>query len=247
MPLLSAVAHLVLVLFLSVNLVDTLVAQPNNLQVFPKDTQRPELIQKMRHFSFGLGVSCQYCHAGGDGVSFSLDGVVFESDDNPNKDKARFMVRMTENLNRQVLPLLPQRDEPAVEITCKSCHRGQAKPTLLTQALGQILDENGAEAAVARYNELRENFGMSGSFDFGEWEVNTLAERLEREGQIRDAITIYEMNRAFYPESRAIVGTLGRLYESNQDIPSAIRMYERMLELSPENKQAKERLEALRD
>lgn len=240
----SAVAHLALALFLTVSSMDTLIAQPKNLQVFPKDTQRPELIQKMRHFAFALGVRCQYCHVGGDGVSF--EGVVFESDDSPNKDKARFMVRMTENLNRQVLPLLPQRDEPAVEITCKSCHRGQAKPTLLTQALGQTLDENGAEAAVNRYNELRENFGMSGSFDFGEWEVNTLAERLEREGRIRDAITIYEMNRAFYPESRAIVGTLGRLYEADEDIPAAIRMYERMLELSPDNKQAKERLEALR-
>ena len=52
---------------------------PKNLQVLPKDMARPALIQRMREFSFMLGVRCQYCHAGGNGVSF--EGVVFESDE----------------------------------------------------------------------------------------------------------------------------------------------------------------------
>ncbi len=73
--------------------------------MFPKDITGPELIDRMRHFSFAPDVRCQYCHIGGDGVSF--EGVVFESDDDPDKVKARFMIRMTENLNRQVLPLIP--------------------------------------------------------------------------------------------------------------------------------------------
>ena len=217
---------------------------PKNLQVFPKDTSRPELIQSMRRFSFALGVRCQHCHAGGDGVSF--EGVVFESDEKPAKDKARFMMRMTQNLNRQVLPLVPQRDEPPVEITCKTCHRGQAKPMLLTQSMSRAMEADGAEAAVARYQELKKDFATSGSFDFGEWEVNSLAERLEREGRTKDAITIYELNRTVYPESMAIVSSLGRLYEAAGDTPAAIRMYERALELNPENNRAKERLEELR-
>ena len=37
------------------------------------------LIQRMREFSFALGVRCQHCHAGGNGVS--LEGVSFKSDD----------------------------------------------------------------------------------------------------------------------------------------------------------------------
>ena len=138
-----------------------------NIQVFPKETTRPELIDQMRHFSFALGVRCQYCHTGGDGTSF--EGVVFESDEDPDKIKARFMIRMTENLNRQVLPPIPQRDEPAMEITCKTCHRGQAKPMLLTQAMQQTLDAEGAEAAVGRYRKLRETETLSGAFDFREW------------------------------------------------------------------------------
>jgi hypothetical protein len=46
----------------------------------------------MRHFSFALDVRCQYCHLGGDGVSF--DGVVFESDDDPDKVKAKRKTRL---------------------------------------------------------------------------------------------------------------------------------------------------------
>ena len=52
-----------------------------NLQFFPKDIPRPQLVQRMREFSFALDVRCQHCHAGGDGVSF--DGVNFASDEKP--------------------------------------------------------------------------------------------------------------------------------------------------------------------
>ena len=63
-----------------------------NLQYFPKDISRERLIQRMREFSLALDVRCQYCHTGGDGVSF--DGVSFASDDKAAKIKARTMLRM---------------------------------------------------------------------------------------------------------------------------------------------------------
>src|SRR5688572_29248204 len=69
-----------------------------NLQYFPKDIARDSLVQTMRGFSFALGVRCQYCHAGGDGVSFQ--GVNFASDDKPTKRNARFMLRMVDSLNK---------------------------------------------------------------------------------------------------------------------------------------------------
>jgi len=110
-----------------------------------------------------------------------------------------------------------------MEITCKTCHRGQSKPILLTQAMQRTLDTEGGEAAVNLYRELREKSALSGSFDFREWEVNTLGERLEREGKTKDAIMIYELNRGFYPESISIVLALGRLYEADENAPSATR------------------------
>lgn len=87
------------------------VAQPawrgENLQYFRKDIPRDELVQRMREFSFALGVRCQYCHVGGDGVSF--DGVVFASDEKPVKVKARAMLRMVEQLNTTALAQIPSR------------------------------------------------------------------------------------------------------------------------------------------
>ena len=82
-----------------------------NLQYFPKDITRERLTQRMREFSFALNVRCQYCHAGGDGISF--EGVDFSSDDKPAKNKARAMLRLTDQVNKTLLPEVPSRADPA--------------------------------------------------------------------------------------------------------------------------------------
>lgn len=215
-----------------------------NLQHFSPEIGRDSLIQVMRGFSFALGVRCQYCHVGGDGSSF--EGVEFESDDDPDKRKARYMLRMVETLNRSMLPLMADRDEPSAEMSCKTCHRGRPKPALLTEVLRSTLDESGADSAQATYRSLRESTAMSGMYDFGEWEMNVLAERLEREGRERDAIAIYEVNRESHPNSLSIELSLGGLYEVVEDLDSAISAYERALALAPGNQRAEARLAALR-
>src|SRR3954469_13933642 len=73
-----------------------------NLKFFPEDITREALVQRMREFSFALGVRCQYCHAGGDGVSF--EGVDFASDEKAAKLKARAMLAMTAEINTGLLP-----------------------------------------------------------------------------------------------------------------------------------------------
>src|SRR6185436_11119533 len=84
--------------------------KPKNLQFFPQDITRDALVQRMREFSFALNVRCQYCHAGGDGVSF--DGVDFSSDEKPAKKKARAMLGMMAEINTTLLPKIPSRAEP---------------------------------------------------------------------------------------------------------------------------------------
>ena len=81
-----------------------------NLQFFPKDIPRDSLIQVMRGFSFALGVRCQHCHAGGDGISF--EGVKFSSDEKAAKRNARFMLRMVDSLNANAFNALPERSNP---------------------------------------------------------------------------------------------------------------------------------------
>jgi len=156
------------------------------------------------------------------------------------------MLRMMENLNRQVLPLLPERDQPSVELQCKSCHRGRPRPVLLTQELAWIIDAHGVDSARAHYRALRDRFGMRGAYDFGEWEMNTLAERLARDGRTADAVAVYSLNAEYYPESAAIMIGLGQPYERTSDTAAAIRQYRRALEVWPTSRVARERLDALR-
>ena len=215
-----------------------------NLQFFSQDVTRDSLIEVMRGFSFALGVRCQYCHTGGDGVSF--DGVVFESDEDPDKRKARYMLRLVETLNNSMLPMMADRDEPAYEVSCKTCHRGRPKPVLLTEVLRRTLDEHGRDSTATQYRTLREEVVLDGMFDFGEWEMNVLGERLTSEGRHRDAITIFEINNESYPRSVSIALSLGGLYEEVEDAESAIRYYERVLELAPGNSRAQARLDVLR-
>jgi hypothetical protein len=180
-----------------------------NLQYFRKDIPREELVQRMREFSFALGVRCQHCHAGGDGVS--LEGVEWASDDKPAKQKARAMLRLVDELNTRLLPRVPARAEPRVEVGCVTCHHGLALPKTLQTTLFEVVEREGAAAAVARYRELRRNYMGEGAYDFGQWEMNELARRLVEADRREAAVAILELNAEFYPESSAIQLELGEL------------------------------------
>ncbi|MDP3910922.1 MAG: c-type cytochrome [Gemmatimonadales bacterium] len=214
-----------------------------NLKVLPRDITRDSLVQIMRGFSLSLSVRCQYCHVGGDGVSFA--GVEFAKDDDPHKRKARFMLRMVDSLNRVVLPNIPDLGGRApLRITCKTCHRNSARPELLTQRLERVRDSLGIEAAVTEYRQLRTDNQFSGRYDFGEWEMNLWAERLARTGRSADAIQVYELNLESFPRSRSILSALGQLHEPT-DRAQALEYYRRALELQPGNPVLQRRVERL--
>lgn len=214
-----------------------------NLQFFPADIPRDVLTQRMREFSFALGVRCQYCHFGGDGISF--DGVDFASDAKPAKMKARAMLRMTDQVNRTLLVEIPSRAEPRVRVECATCHRGLSLPKTLQTTLYEIVKKDGAAAAVARYRELRSGDTMSGRYNFGEWEINELARRLFEDKDTAAAIAVLEMNGEFYPKSGAIDFQLGELHRMRGEKEQALARYRRSLEKAPDNQMAKQRIAEL--
>jgi len=221
-------------------------AQPpwkgENLQFYPKDITRPRLIQAMREFSFGLGVRCQYCHAGGNGVS--LEGVVFPSDEKPAKAKARAMLRMVDELNNVTLAKLPSRAEPRVQIECATCHRGLPLPKSLQTTLLETINKDGIPAAAARYRELRKNL-TPGLYNFDEWEMNELARRLTEAGNTDAAIAMLEVNAEFNPQSAAIDVMLGELHRNRGERERAMARYRAALAKAPDNQIAKQRLSEL--
>jgi hypothetical protein len=180
---------------------------------------------------------------GGDGVSFK--DVDFARDDDLHKQRARFMLRMVDSLNRTVLPKLPGLTGNALRIECKTCHRGASRPLLLTQDLEETRDTGGIAAAVARYRMLREKEAMEGRYDFTEWEMNLWSERLAAAGHTTDAIAAYELNLEFFPRSTSILSSLARLHEPT-DRAKAIGFWERALAINPNAPQMRRRVDSLR-
>jgi hypothetical protein len=211
-----------------------------NLKYFPGDIKREVLTQRMREFSFALSVRCQYCHAGGDGISF--DGVDFSADDKPAKNKARAMLLMTDAINKTLLPKVPSRAEPRVEVDCATCHHGLRLPKSLQTTLFEVVAAEGAPAAIARYRELRSSDTLSGKYNFDEWEINELARRLAAADKTAEAIAILEMNGEFYPKSPSIDFQIGELHRTRGERDQALTSYRKTLEKAPEHQGAKARI-----
>lgn len=216
-----------------------------NLQVLPEDISRDSLVLLMRSFSFATGLRCEGCHVMGEDGSFR--GAQFDLDDKLTKRQARYMLRMVNRINEEILPGLPERDTPALRVECKTCHRGIRKPYLLRTELRAVIDTGGVEAAVARYRELRENARDEGTYDFGVWEMNELARQLEADGKPSEAAVMLELNEEFHPRDPSIPRTLGPLYETLGRTEDAVAAYRRALGLNPRDQRSLERLRALAD
>jgi hypothetical protein len=95
-----------------------------NLKVLPQNISRDSLHQLMDSYNTALGIKCNYCHAQRADDSTKLD---FSSDAKPAKEEARFMMRMTNELNKKYFT--DDSTKPASQqITCITCHNGKELP-----------------------------------------------------------------------------------------------------------------------
>jgi len=97
--------------------------KPTNIKALPKDITGDDLIKLMRQYEGDLGVECGFCHA----RNPETRRIDFASDENPVKDKARVMIRMTGDINTKYLAQLSDH-KPDNAVTCGTCHRGSAMP-----------------------------------------------------------------------------------------------------------------------
>jgi Photosynthetic reaction centre cytochrome C subunit len=111
----------------AVRTVRTASAQTNplatHLKVLPKDTSVQDLYKIMAGMQRDLGVQCGFCHEE-DPDSKQIN---YASDENPRKEMARAMMRMTNDINTKYLGQLGDR-QYAPPITCGNCHLGQMHP-----------------------------------------------------------------------------------------------------------------------
>ena len=209
-----------------------------NLQVLPKSIGRPELVSVMRSYATALGVRCAHCHVRADAPD--LKGADFASDAKAEKRTARLMFKMVRAINEQHLARLKR--EPAVRVECVTCHRGLSTPRTLEAELGGVLESKGADAAVARYRELRASSYGRGGYDFGQGTLNALGERLLARKQPEAALALLTLNLEFFPEAPWLRYLLGEAHRALGHRTEAIAEYERSIALDPENPSARQRL-----
>ena len=97
--------------------------QFKNLQVFPKDISRDQMMSNMKLFAQSLGVRCVHCHVGEEGKPLSTFD--FPSDAKKEKQVARKMLKMVHRINSEDFGV---KDFKGVKVTCFTCHRGSTKP-----------------------------------------------------------------------------------------------------------------------
>ncbi|MHC4908963.1 MAG: c-type cytochrome [Planctomycetota bacterium] len=214
-----------------------------NLQVFPKEMGKRELISVMRDFAGALGVRCNHCHVG-ESVD-SLEGYDFASDDLEPKQVARAMMKMTREINDGLLPKTGR--DSLMRVRCVTCHRGVLEPHGLDAIVLEIIESDGVESAIGKYRSLHAEHYGGGAYDFSAGTLNQVAETVAQERQdIAGALELMQLNVEFNPEDANAHIMLGQLYMMSGDKDAAVASMERALELDPENDYARRLLERVR-
>src|SRR6266852_1158480 len=164
-----------------------------NVKVIPKNTPVMNAVGIMRNFAGALGVRCQFCHVGQEGMP--LGQFDFAKDEKRTKLTARQMMRMVEEINHR-LDTLPEHAQMTshVEVTCNTCHRGVNRPMSLEQLIQETAQTQGVDSAARAYRALRERYYGRAAYDFGEPTLNISAFRLARAGKYDEAFAILRIN-----------------------------------------------------
>lgn len=214
-----------------------------NLKVLPKDISKRELVGIMRDFSGALGVRCNYCHVGEEGADLSTFD--FASDDKEAKVVSRVMMNMTSEINNAHLSKLKR--ESVTRVRCVTCHSGVQKPETIDNIVLAAIEDDGLDAAMEKYREMREEYYGRAAYDFGAGPLNTVAEKLARgSGDVAAAIEVMKVNIELNPDQAYSHLFLGQLYQASGDKAAAIAAVEKSLELEPDNEWAKGVLEKIK-
>ena len=98
-----------------------------NLKILLKNISKEDLDKVMDHFKAALGVKCSFCHAPSKDTAQKWPD--FASDEKPEKNIARSMMKMTAKINKKFFK--DNKNEQGVTvpaIECITCHRGSPHP-----------------------------------------------------------------------------------------------------------------------
>lgn len=213
-----------------------------NVKVIPRTTPVMEVVGAMRNIAFGLGVRCQFCHVGEEGMP--LERFDFPRDEKRTKLVARQMMRMVQEINRR-LDTIPGRTSAGLQVSCATCHRGVSRPLPLATLLIDAGLAAGSDSAIRAYRNLRERYYGRDAYDFGETSLNTAAFRLGRAGKYEDAFALLLLNEEMFPNSSGMYVFRGNIHLMKGDTTAAAAAFREAVRRDPSNGEARGRLQAI--
>jgi hypothetical protein len=102
---------------------------PTNLKVLPKTMTGEQVHDLMHKWEAALGAECSTCHAA-DPNNIGPNGkprLKFADDSKPEKNTARLMYKMVEDINANYVDKVENSGMP---VTCGTCHRGHLDPPI---------------------------------------------------------------------------------------------------------------------
>jgi len=103
----------------------------------------------------------------------------------------------------------------------------------IAHTLSATIDSSGIDQAEKQYRELKA--AQPATYNFDEDELNALGYQLIRTNRLKDAIRIFQLNVAAYPQSGNVYDSLAEAYMDNGDKHQAIANYQKSLALNPKN------------
>ncbi len=189
-------------------------------------------IANMQEIAQGLGVKCEYCHAGmGRGLASTPK---VEGQPPSRVEIGRAMIAMTRDINEKILLATGKTATEVTRVTCITCHRGVAIPGQLSDILAKTALEKGPDEAVAQYRDLRAQYYGRQSYDFGEETLLTSAQMVVRV-KPASSIPLLQLNLEFYPKSVRSYNQIAFAYTRSLDDEAAMAALEKALEIEPDN------------
>jgi tetratricopeptide (TPR) repeat protein len=190
---------------------------------------------RMQTISQALGVTCGYCHTAERG----------SGQPEPKKDIARAMMAMTRDINAKIEAATGAPSTLVTKVECITCHRGIPIPRQLSDILAQTLKNQGVEAAIAQYKDLRNRNYGSAAYDFSDATMINIAQPIATR-RPDDALALLNAQLEFDPKSAKTLAAIAFAYTRKFDDATAITYLERALEIEPGNGLVQGQLEQLK-
>lgn len=214
----------------------------SNLQIFPKDTPREQVIVAMQGFTQALGVQCNYCHFQ-EGRGGRND---FATDEKPTKKAARGMMTLARDINTKLPDAIGKAADQTTRVGCATCHRGIPIPKQIADIMTETAASGGPTAGLTKFKELRAQYYGGQSYDFSEGALITMAQRANAATKYDDALAYLQANLEYYPKSARTYSAIAQMKNAKGDKAGAIQALEKAVELDPNNAQAKAQLQQLK-